>query len=81
MLLMEIEAMYPGKRATHLFRDIAPYHLEELARARSDAAEMRDLALRRPAYRLRLDMIDRLWWLMHNHITHAATSGSTISVR
>ena len=33
MLLMAIEAMYPGKRMIHLFLDNARYHREKLVQA------------------------------------------------
>jgi hypothetical protein len=69
MLLMAIEAMYPGKRLIHVFLDNARYH-----------AKLAQQWLARPGRRIRLhfipsycphlDPIERLWGLMHRHCTH-----------
>ena len=70
MLLMAIEAMYPGKRLIHVFLDNARYHHAKLVQQ----------WLARPGCRIRLhfipsscphlDPIERLWGLMHRHTTH-----------
>jgi transposase len=70
MLLRAIEAMYPGKRLIHLFVDNARYHHAKLVQA----------WLARPGCRIKLhffptrcphlDPAERLWGLMHKHVTH-----------
>jgi transposase len=76
MLLMAIEAMYPGQRLVHLFLDNARYHHAILVQA----------WLARPGCRIKLHFIpaycphpwsasrpkpiERLWGLMHRHTTH-----------
>ena len=70
MLLMAIEAMYPARRLIHVFPDNARYHHAKLVQA----------WLARPGCRIRLhfipvhcpqlDPIERLWGLMHKHVTH-----------
>src|SRR5208282_1944607 len=76
MLLMAIEAMYPGRRLVHLFLDNARYHHAKLVQA----------WLARPGCRIKLHFIpaycphpwsasrpkpiERLWGLMHKHTTH-----------
>jgi len=76
MLMRAIEAMYPGKRLIHLFLDNARYHHAKLVQA----------WLARPGCRIKLHFvpaycphpwsasrpkpIERLWGLMHKHVTH-----------
>jgi transposase len=70
MLLMAIEAMYPGKRLIHLFLDNARYHHAKLVQAWL-AEPGRRIKLRFiPAYCPHLNPIERLWGLMHKHVTH-----------
>jgi len=70
MLLMAIEATYPGKRMIHLLVDNARYHHAKLVQAWL-AQPGRRIKLRFiPAYCPHLDPIERLWGLMHKHITH-----------
>jgi transposase len=69
-MLMAIEARYPSKRMTQLFLDNARYHHAKLMQA----------WLARPGCRIKLHVIltycpylnpiERLWGLMHKHITH-----------
>jgi hypothetical protein len=70
MLLMAIEAMYTGKRLVHLFLDIARYHHAKLVQAWLAGPECRIKLHFMPAYCPYLNPIERLWGLMHRHITH-----------
>jgi hypothetical protein len=70
MLLM---AMYPGKRRVHLFLDNARYHHAKLVQA---WLECRIKLHFIPAYCPHLNPIERLWGLMHKHITHNKCYGS-----
>jgi len=70
MLLMAIEAMYPGKRMIHLFVDNARYHHAKLVQAWLARPECRVRLRFVPAYCPHLNPIERLWGLMHRHTTH-----------
>ena len=70
MLLTAIEAMYPGKRLIHLFLDNARYHHAKLVQAWLARPECRIKLHFVPAYCPHLNPIERLWRLMHKHITH-----------
>ena len=70
MLLMAIEAMYPGKRMIHLFVDNARYHHAKLVQAWLARPGCRIKLHFIPAYCPHLDPIERLWGLMHKHTTH-----------
>ncbi len=70
MLLMAIEAMYPGKRLVHLFLDNARYHHAKLVQAWLARPECRIKLHFIPAYCPHLNPIERLWGLMHRHIAH-----------
>jgi transposase len=70
MLLKAIEAMYPGKRLIHLFVDNARYHHAKLVQAWLARPECRIKLHFIPAYCPHLDPIERLWGLMHKHVTH-----------
>jgi len=70
MLLMAIEAMYPGKRMIHLLLDNARYHHAKLVQAWLARPGCRIKLHFIPAYCPHLDSIERLWRLMHKHITH-----------
>jgi len=76
MLLMAIEAMYPGKRLVHLFLDNARYHHAKLVQAWLARPECRIKLHFIPAYCPHLNPIERLWGLMHRHITHNKCYGS-----
>ena len=70
MLLMAIEAMYPGKAMIHVFLDNARYHHAKLVQ-RWLAQPGRRITLHFiPVYCPHLDAIERLWGLMHRHTTH-----------
>jgi transposase len=70
MLLMAIERMYPGKRLIHLFVDNARYHHAKLVQAWLARPGSRIKLHFIPAYCPHLDPIERLWGLMHKHVTH-----------
>ena len=70
MLLRAIEAMYPGMRMIHLFVDNARYHHAKLVQAWLARPGCRITMHFIPAYCPHLDPIERLWGLMHKHVTH-----------
>ena len=70
MLLMAVEAMVPGKRLIHLFVDNARYHHAKLVQAWLARSECRVRLHFVPAYCPHLNPIERLWGLMHRHVTH-----------
>ena len=70
MLLMAIEAMYPGKRLIHVFLDNARYHHAKLVQQWLARSECRIRLHFIPSYCPHLDPIERLWGLMHRHTTH-----------
>ena len=70
MLLMAIEARYPGIRFVHVFLDNARYHHAKLVQAWLGRPECRIKLHFVPAYCPHLNSIERLWGLMHRHITH-----------
>jgi transposase len=70
MLLMAIEARYPGMRSIHVFLDNARYHHAKLVQAWLARPGCRIRLHFVPAYCPHLNPIERLWGLMHRHITH-----------
>ena len=70
MLLRAIEALYPGKRLIHLFVDNARYHHAKLVQAWLARPGCRIELHFIPSYCPHLDPIERLWGLMHKHVTH-----------
>jgi transposase len=70
MLMIAIEKMYPSKRLIHLFVDNARYHHAKLVQAWLARPGCRIKLHFIPAYCPHLDPIERLWGLMHKHITH-----------
>ena len=70
MLLMAIEAMYPGMRHIHVYLDNARYHHAKLVTAWLARPDCRIKLHFVPAYCPHLNPIERLWGLMHRHITH-----------
>jgi transposase len=70
MLLMAIEAMYPGKRLIHVFLDNARYHHAKLVQRWPARPGCRIKLHFIPAYCPHLDAIERLWALMHRNVTH-----------
>ena len=76
MLLMAVEAMYPGMRLIHVFLDNARYHHAKLVQAWLARPECRIKLHFIPAYCPHLNPIERLWGLMHRHTTHNKCYGS-----
>ena len=70
MLLMAIEARYPGMRFVHVFLDNARYHHAKLVQAWLARPGCRVKLHFVPPYCPHLNSIERLWGLMHRHITH-----------
>jgi transposase len=70
MLLMAIEAMYPGMHLIHVFLDNARYHHAKLVQAWLATPGCRIRLRFIPAYCPHLNPIERLWGLMHRHTTH-----------
>jgi transposase len=70
MLLMAIEGLYPGIRLIHVFLDNARYHHAKLVQAWLARPACRIRLHFVPAYCPHLNPIERLWGLMHRHITH-----------
>jgi transposase len=70
MLLRAIEAMYPAKRLIHLFVDNARYHHAKLVQEWLRRPGCRITLHFIPTYCPHLDPIERLWGLMHKHLTH-----------
>ena len=70
MLLQAIETMCPGKRLIRLFVDNARYHHAKLVQAWLARPGCRIRLHFIPAYCPHLDPIERLWGLMHKHVTH-----------
>ena len=70
LLLMAIEAMYPGMRWIHVFLDNARYHHAKLVQAWLGQPGRRIKLHFIPAYCPHLNPIERLWGLMHRHTTH-----------
>ena len=70
MLLMAIEAMYPGMRLIHVFLDNARYHHAKLVQQWLARSGCRIRLHFIPSYCPHLDPIERLWGLMHRHCTH-----------
>ena len=75
-------AMYPSKRVIHLFLDNAKYHHAELVQQWLAQPGCRIKLHFIPTYCPHLDPIERLWGLMHRHITHKTSvmppSGSSV---
>ena len=69
-LLMAIALMYPTKRLVHVFLDNAKYHHAVLVQAWLARPGCRIKLHYIPSYCPHLDPIERLWGLMHRHVTH-----------
>jgi transposase len=70
MLLQAIEAMYPRLQLIHVFLDNAKYHHAKLVQTWLARPGCRIKLHFIPTYCPHLDSIERLWGLMHKHITH-----------
>ena len=69
-LLAAIEARYPDQRRIHVFLDNARYHRAELVREWLAQPGRRVRLHAVPPYCPHLNPIERLWGLMHKHLTH-----------
>jgi transposase len=72
-LLEAIEALYPLCALIHVFLDNARYHHARLVRAWLARPGCRIKLHFLPAYCPHLNPIERLWGLMHKHVTHNKT--------
>jgi transposase len=72
MLLMAIEAMYPGMRLVHVFLDNARYYHAKLVQALLARPGCRIKLHFVPAYCPHLNSIERLWGLTHRKRCSAA---------
>jgi transposase len=69
-LLESIEAMYPMLALIHVFLDNARYHHAKLVRAWLARPGCRIKLHFVPPYCPHLNPIERLWGVMHKHVTH-----------
>jgi transposase len=69
-LLTAIVLMYPTKRLIHVFLDNARYHHAVLVQEWLARAGCRIKVHYIPSYCPHLNPIERLWRLMHQHVTH-----------
>ena len=69
-LLAAIEALYPTLRRIHVFLDNARYHHAKLVQEWLAQPGRRIRLHFVPAYCPHLNPIERLWGLMHKHVTH-----------
>src|SRR5215471_15369934 len=69
-LLMAIVSMYPTKRLIHVFLDNARYHHAVLVQEWLARPGCRIKLHFVPSYCPHLNPIERLWGLMHQHVTH-----------
>ena len=72
-LLESIEALYPMLALIHVFLDNAAYHHAKLVRAWLAQPGRRIKLHFVPAYCPHLNPIERLWGVMHKHVTHNKT--------
>ena len=69
-LLAKIEARNPDKRIIHVIWDNAPYHKGPDVRAFLSRKNCRIHLIQLPPYCPHLNPIERLWAVMHSHVTH-----------
>jgi len=69
-LLRGIEIMYPKKRKIHVFLDNARYHHAKMVQEWMKRPKCRIVLHFVPTYCPHLNPIERLWGLMHKHVTH-----------
>lgn len=69
-LLIKISASYPKKRLIHVFLDNARYHHAKMVTAWLAEPRCRIRLHFIPTYCPHLNSIERLWGLMHRHVTH-----------
>jgi len=69
-LLEKLETAYPKKRVIHVFLDNARYHHAKILQPWLDRPDCRIKLHFLPPYAPHLNPIERLWGIMHEHITH-----------
>ena len=69
-LLAKIEARNPEKSTIHVIWDNAPYHRCQTIKKWLSRPDCRINLIRLPAYCPHLNPIERLWAVMHAHVTH-----------
>jgi len=69
-LLQKLEAAYPDKRVVHVFLDNARYHHAKMLQPWLERPDCRIRLHFLPPYAPHLNPIERLWGIMHEHITH-----------
>ena len=69
-LLAKIEANNPTMSAIHVIWDNAPYHRCDTVKQWLSRPECRIHLIQLPAYCPHLNPIERLWGVMHEHVTH-----------
>ena len=69
-LLAKIETRNPDKRIIHVIWDNAPYHKGPDVRAFLSRKNCRIHLIQLPPYCPHLNPIERLWAVMHRHVTH-----------
>ena len=69
-LLQKLEAAYPEKRVVHVFLDNARYHHAKMLQPWLERPDCRIRLHFLPPYAPHPNSIERLWGIMHEHITH-----------
>jgi transposase len=69
-LLEKLEAAYPNKRVIHVFLDNARYHHAKMLQPWLERPDCRIRMHFLPPYAPNLNPIERLWGIMHEHITN-----------
>ena len=69
-LLQKLEDTYPDKRIIHVFLDNARYHHANMLRQWLERPGRRIRLHFLPPYAPHLNPIERLWGVMHEHVTH-----------
>jgi hypothetical protein len=69
-LLEKLERAYPHKRTVHVFLDNARYHHARMLKPWLGRADCRIRLHFLPPYAPHLNPIERLWAIMHQHVTH-----------
>ena len=70
-LLQKLESAYPSKPIIHVFLDNARYHHAKVLQPWLQAPERRIKLHFLPTYAPHLNPIERLWGVMHKHVTHS----------
>lgn len=69
-LLKRLETAYPHKRVIHVFLDNARYHHAKMLKPWMNQPDRRVRLHFLPPYAPHLNPIERLWGVMHEHVTH-----------